>query len=485
MKLTILFVLIGLCLGGCQSKLHRQVSNDESNINNEINTEAIAQQKFETLMNEDTSDGKSHTFTDLIQRQHDFYYIAQDLVTAFDAELDRLYQLKKSGQEISETDTENLQKHRAQLKTAWSFSDKNLHETLDVYELVVQNANDPASKFAANSKVILSKLPKWLDNRTKFSNPVALLSLAQHLKDVNVDFKQQNSKFQTADFTNSLKVTDKFLNSTRKNISIKNQILQAQKANSPFNSSTSKEWDNYKLQNEKYNLEDDGRSPQVLDVLEPASNGKGHVSGNRFPPNTWALTFDDGPHPSHTREMYNVLNTNGVHGTFLWLSKNILLYPDIVNEAGQYGFSRGSHSYTHPQLPKLGPKGLNKEVTIAGQDFAKVVGQQPTLFRCPYGDCGGSKSVVRELIAKNNMLHIGWNVDTLDWQDKNPLSIFERAKKQIALLDHGIILFHDIHPQSVEALKILIPYMKNIKQNQIRPLKEIISVVREKAYESP
>ena len=61
------------------------------------------------------------------------------------------------------------------------------------------------------------------------------------------------------------------------------------------------------------------------------------------------------------------------------------------------------------------------------------------------------------------MLHVHWNVDRLDWQDKNPQSIFERSKKQIDLRGKGIVLFHDVHPQSVEAVKLLLPYMKSKK----------------------
>jgi peptidoglycan/xylan/chitin deacetylase (PgdA/CDA1 family) len=83
------------------------------------------------------------------------------------------------------------------------------------------------------------------------------------------------------------------------------------------------------------------------------------------------------------------------------------------------------------------------------------------------------------------MIHTSWNVDTLDWQDRNANSIFERTKKQVDILGRGIILFHDIHPQSVQAVKLLIPYMKKVKDTQIKPLKSIISIVREKSFESP
>jgi peptidoglycan/xylan/chitin deacetylase (PgdA/CDA1 family) len=44
-----------------------------------------------------------------------------------------------------------------------------------------------------------------------------------------------------------------------------------------------------------------------------------------------------------------------------------------------------------------------------------------------------------------------WNVDTLDWQDRNPDTLYNRTMKQIARQGRGVILFHDIHSQTVVA----------------------------------
>ena len=64
------------------------------------------------------------------------------------------------------------------------------------------------------------------------------------------------------------------------------------------------------------------------------------------------------------------------------------------------------------------------------------------------------------MIAALNMVHVYWNVDTLDWQDNDPDSIVARAQKQMKALGHGIVLFHDVHPQSVTASKKLIEWSK-------------------------
>lgn len=156
----------------------------------------------------------------------------------------------------------------------------------------------------------------------------------------------------------------------------------------------------------------------------------------------------------------------------------------LVEKAKSLGFPRGSHSMTHANLPKVNLDGLKFEITQAAEVFNTIVGRRPTLFRCPYGACGPMGSPIRQVIAENNMLHIAWNVDTLDWQDKNPQSIFERTRKQMELRGKGIVLFHDVHQQSVDALKLLIPWMKS-KKYKIDSLPKMISDTRGTAFESP
>ena len=67
------------------------------------------------------------------------------------------------------------------------------------------------------------------------------------------------------------------------------------------------------------------------------------------------------------------------------------------------------------------------------------------------------------MISDLGMIHVFWNVDTLDWQDKDPDSVVARAQKQMKAAGHGVILFHDIHPQSVIASKKLVEWSKTLK----------------------
>jgi peptidoglycan/xylan/chitin deacetylase (PgdA/CDA1 family) len=112
---------------------------------------------------------------------------------------------------------------------------------------------------------------------------------------------------------------------------------------------------------------------------------------------------------------------------------------------------------THANLSTLSESGLEYEIDEALVKFEKAVGQKATMFRCPYGACG-TKGLAR--IAKHDMIHVFWNVDSLDWQDKDPNAICKRTIAQVEKLKRGIILFHDIHPQSAACVDKLLTYFR-------------------------
>lgn len=51
-----------------------------------------------------------------------------------------------------------------------------------------------------------------------------------------------------------------------------------------------------------------------------------------------------------------------------------------------------------------------------------------------------------------------WNVDSLDWKNRNTPSIMEQVKKQTT--SGSIILMHDIHQTTINALPSVIEYLK-------------------------
>ena len=195
--------------------------------------------------------------------------------------------------------------------------------------------------------------------------------------------------------------------------------------------------------------------------IKPGPGTNGNMNGYNFPERTYALTFDDGPNDDHTLPILKILQSFGKKATFFWLAENVGPKPGIVQKVKAAGMPRNNHSFTHLELPKQDHATLTKEIVGAQAVLKQVYKDTPRYFRCPFG-AGLNIARVREMIAKNNMVHVFWTIDTIDWQDKDPASILARIKKQMAAEKRGIILMHDVHPQTVQATRLLLQYSKGL-----------------------
>ncbi len=210
-------------------------------------------------------------------------------------------------------------------------------------------------------------------------------------------------------------------------------------------------------------IESTDRTPQAVAKYAPSVGRTGNLTGSEFPANTWAITFDDGPHASRTALVLEALKDYGVSGTFFQLGSAVKAKPTLVATVAKNN-TVANHTFSHPQLTKLGAAEVKSQIKRTGDLIEKATGSRPKFMRCPYGS-GISNSKVRQAIADEGMIHVFWNVDTLDWQDKNPSSIVQRAMKQMIANRKGIVLFHDIHPQSVKAIRLLLQKTNDITQS--------------------
>jgi peptidoglycan/xylan/chitin deacetylase (PgdA/CDA1 family) len=78
--------------------------------------------------------------------------------------------------------------------------------------------------------------------------------------------------------------------------------------------------------------------------------------------NTVALTIDDGPHPTWTPKVLDLLAGNGVHATFSLIGTQAQAYPKLVRRIVRAGHGVCNHSMTHPQ-----PFGARSTPAIRGQ----------------------------------------------------------------------------------------------------------------------
>lgn len=161
-----------------------------------------------------------------------------------------------------------------------------------------------------------------------------------------------------------------------------------------------------------------------------------------------ALTFDDGP-SKYTKQIVDLLNKYNCNATFFVLGNKVKIYKDIIKESISYGNEIGNHSYNHKWLSKLKSDDIKNQINKTQDILEKEVNYTPILLRPTYG------SVNKKIRNNTNLEIVLWTVDTLDWKIKSSKKIAERSLSQIK--DRSIILMHDTHERTYEALKIMIP----------------------------
>ncbi len=411
----------------------------------------------------------------LLQYQIEIHSLSQNLMQGFDQELESVYQVKLKNPKAL-LDLTGLEKKQVELQAAWQFSENNFQKIQSVYARLLQAASDQKSPINFEANHSLARMQNFLAINWQHKNQDAVSSIAHELEAVNSQAGAQNHYVKTLNLKNYLQLKPEALLKQGPNDSKTSKHLQAE-----FQNFCTQHWNDYQV--DRFS---ELQNPSALPAsVFPDPGAAGTVNGSHFPAGLWALTFDDGPHPTYTQRIIEALAKAHMTGTFFWLSQNLKLYPEIIAIPPTVGFRRGSHSYTHANLPKLSEAGLKHEIDDAGDVFTGLIGAPATFFRCPYGACGPNGSAIRQHIAKRNMIHVSWNVDSLDWQDKNPASIFARVKKQMDVAGHGIVLFHDIHPQSIEAIKLVVAYIQSKPDWKVKTMDAIIYDLTGKEYPSP
>lgn len=171
------------------------------------------------------------------------------------------------------------------------------------------------------------------------------------------------------------------------------------------------------------------------------------------------LSFDDGPDPKYTREVLSILKENQLQANFFLVGQKVNENKNLVKRMVREGHDIGGHSMTHKELTKIPFEQAKEEILNSMEVVNKF--QKTNLFRFPYGSFNPK---LVQVLQDHGYRNIYWDVDTTDWKYKDKDVIYKKFKLRIAKAKDGsIILMHDIHPQSVQSLKMIVEYLKSNK----------------------
>ncbi len=169
-----------------------------------------------------------------------------------------------------------------------------------------------------------------------------------------------------------------------------------------------------------------------------------------LPQQCLAITFDDGPGP-YTEQLLETLRHYNAKATFFVIGRNAAIYENTLRHILSAGHQIGNHTWHHPDLTKLDAAAIEAEIVETNSAVHMATGQAPTIVRPPYGAI--NQSVLAEL-GRLGMASIFWSVDTRDWADRNSAIVCQRAVE--GARPGSIILLHDIHKTSVEAVPCIL-----------------------------
>jgi cellulose synthase/poly-beta-1,6-N-acetylglucosamine synthase-like glycosyltransferase/peptidoglycan/xylan/chitin deacetylase (PgdA/CDA1 family)/spore germination protein YaaH len=196
------------------------------------------------------------------------------------------------------------------------------------------------------------------------------------------------------------------------------------------------------------------------------------------------LTFDDGPDPTWTPKILDVLKKYNIKASFFILGTQAEQYPGLVRRIVAEGHEIGNHSYTHPNLSETSPSQIRVELNATQWLLESITGRSTTLFRPPY-NADSHPTRVSELtplkVVQDDLgyLIVLENIDPEDWAKPGADEIVKRVKEQRT--QGNIILLHDAggnRSQTVEALPKIIEYLQT-RGDHIVPLSELLHIPKD------
>jgi peptidoglycan-N-acetylglucosamine deacetylase len=177
-----------------------------------------------------------------------------------------------------------------------------------------------------------------------------------------------------------------------------------------------------------------------------------------------ALSFDDGPDPSYTPLMIELLGGLGDRATFFLTGSHAEAFPELVRSELDAGMEIGNHTWSHPHLSDLSPDQAAAEVGRTQRELAREAGSRSTLFRAPYGVISPDQLAAVQAMG---LKPIHWSIPLDHYVDGLGLDPKEAAARLLADIRPGdIILAHDAADGGIDrgramaTLRILMPALQ-------------------------
>ncbi|GGL73765.1 bi-functional transferase/deacetylase [Streptomyces fumigatiscleroticus] len=191
----------------------------------------------------------------------------------------------------------------------------------------------------------------------------------------------------------------------------------------------------------------------------------GEATSISVPDKTIALTFDDGPNPTWTPQVLDILEKYDVPGTFFLVGSMVSRYPGIVKDLVDQGNEVGIHTFTHVDLSYQSDSRITREMEQTQLALAGAAGITTTLFRAPYSsetDAIDNYSwPVYKKLGQDGYTSVFIDTDSDDWKKPGVSKIIKWATPKSG--KGASVLFHDAGGERSQTIKALPKYIEKMK----------------------
>ncbi|MGW1808821.1 bifunctional polysaccharide deacetylase/glycosyltransferase family 2 protein [Streptomyces sp. NPDC002078] len=192
----------------------------------------------------------------------------------------------------------------------------------------------------------------------------------------------------------------------------------------------------------------------------------GAVTSLRIPDHRIVLTFDDGPDPTWTPKVLDVLRKHHAHAVFFVTGTMTSRYPDLVRRMVAEGHEVGVHTFDHPDLSYHSRQRIDWELSQSQLALAGAAGIRSSLFRPPYSSFADAMDdaswPVTEYVGSRGYLTVVDDIDSEDWRKPGVATIIRNATP------HGgkgaVVLMHDSGGDRHQTVRALDQYVSRLQQ---------------------
>ncbi len=173
-------------------------------------------------------------------------------------------------------------------------------------------------------------------------------------------------------------------------------------------------------------------------AVAPSSQIFGSTVRHTGDASAMALTFDDGPNPSVTPALLDLLDRYQAKATFFLIGAWVRQVPALAKEIALRGHTVGNHTDTHPALTFRPARQIARELDRCDDAIEAATGQKPRWMRPPFGFRGPQLAGV--VCRRGGAGVVMWSAWAWDWKPQPAEPVIRRLRRARG---GDIVLLHD------------------------------------------